>query len=528
VNTSSDPSTPSALVRRPSPTDSAPSDGSLPSDIVDQAARRLRALALVFAFVFFMATFFSAFFDPSVSEFDDLHDWGIDALSIALALVVAWMTTRPRIGRRTIINVGLAFQVVGSYGIAMAQYWGIYEGLEHQKAHLEVFGLSWVAVWMMLFAIVVPAHPRKALLASVGSASAVPVVLALTMRYGGTTIRTTPAEFVLGAVMPYLLVILMTHVGARAIYTLGREVAKARELGSYRLTERLGQGGMGEVWRAEHRMLARPAAIKLVRAEVLGQEPDAVSRTLRRFEREAQATALLRSPNTIELYDFGIADDGAFYYVMELLDGYDLDTLVQEFGPLPAGRVIALLRQACDSLGEAHDAGLVHRDVKPANIFLCRYGRNVDFVKLLDFGLVKQRKQEDLDVRMTAENLVGGTPSFMSPEQVTGERALDGRSDLYALGCVAYWLAAGQLVFSGTAVATMMAHLRDDPVPPSQRTELGVPDDLEQVILRCLDKNPDARPQTADELAALLAACDSGGWTDADARRWWESARPAP
>ncbi len=284
------------------------------------------------------------------------------------------------------MTVGLVFQVVGSYGIAMALYWGVYQGLAHEKSHLEIFGLSWVAVWMMLFAIVVPTTPRKALLASIGSASSVPVVLALTMRFGGTSTRNTPIEFVLGAIMPYLLVILMTHVETRAIYRLGREVAKSRELGSYRLVERLGQGGMGDVWRAEHRMLARPAAIKLVRSEAMGADPDTVARTLARFEREAQATAAMRSPHTIELYDLGAADNGAFYYVMELLDGFDVDTLVREHGPLPADRTIALLRQACDSLGEAHDHGLVHRDVKPANIFVCRHGRRVDYVKLLDFA----------------------------------------------------------------------------------------------------------------------------------------------
>lgn len=497
--------------------------------MMDRAAKRLRALALVYAFVFFMTTFFSSLFNPASSEFTDFTDWGPSSISIGLALLVAWITTRRNVSSTMIVNGGLMFQVVGSYGIAMAQYWGVYEGLEHTMEHLEIFGISWVALWMMLFAIVVPTRPGKALLAAVGSGSAVPIVMALTMKYGGTSIVITPAEFVVGLIMPYLLVILMTHVGARAIYSLGREVAKARELGSYHLVEQLGVGGMGEVWRAEHRMLARPAAIKLVRPEVLDGGGEGKGVALKRFEQEAQATALLRSPHTIELFDFGVAGDGAFYYVMELLDGYDLETLVKEFGPVPAARAIPMLRQACDSLAEAHERGLIHRDINPANLFACRYGRHVDFVKVLDFGLVKHHGQNQADIKVTADNVVGGTPSYMSPEQAAGDQELDGRSDIYALACVAYWMITGQLVFEGTVVRTMMAHLQETPVPPSQRTELEVPPAFEHLILRCLEKEPDKRPQTADILSSLLAECEiSGQWTTEKAKEWWTKVRPSP
>ncbi len=522
-------STPSALIRCASvaSTSSAAGKRSLPSDMMDRAGKRLRALALVYAFVFFMSTFIGSFFEPGSSEFANILDWGPSAISIGMALLVAWMTTRPNVSATTIVNGGLVFQVVGSYGIAMAQYWGVYQGLEHQMAHLDVFGLSWVAVWMMLFAIVVPAKPAKAMFAAVGSASAVPIVMALTMKYGGTSIVLTSAEFFAGLIMPYLLVILMTHVGARAIYSLGREVAKARELGSYHLVDRLGMGGMGEVWRAEHRMLARPAAIKLVRPEVLSGGGEGPAVALKRFEQEAQATALLRSPHTIELFDFGVSGDGAFYYVMELLDGFDLESLVKEFGPMPSARAIPMLRQACDSLAEAHERGLIHRDVKPANVFVCRYGRHVDFVKVMDFGLVKHHGQDQPDIKVTADNVVGGTPSYMSPEQAAGDQELDGRSDIYALGCVAYWMITGQLVFEGTVIRTMMAHMQETPVPPSQRTELEVPPAFEQLVLRCLEKDPDRRPQTADELSALLAECETPGeWSTDKARDWWNKVRP--
>ena len=235
----------------------------------------------------------------------------------------------------------------------------------------------------------------------------------------------------------------------------------------------------------------------------------------------------MRSPHTIELFDFGVSGDGAFYYVMELLDGFDLEGLVKEFGPISTERAIPLLQQACDSLGEAHERGLIHRDIKPANVFVCRYGRHFDFVKVLDFGLVKHHGKERDDIRVTADNVVGGTPSYMSPEQVAGDQEIDGRSDIYSLGCVAYWMITGQMVFEGSVVRTMMAHLQETPVPPSQRTELEIPSAFEALVLRCLAKEPEKRPQTADELASLLGDCETAGeWTTEQAKGWWEKVRP--
>ena len=243
---------------------------------------------------------------------------------------------------------------------------------------------------MLAYTVIVPSPPRRALVAALLSVSSVPIVVGLVMAFGPAVPAMDPVGFFFMLVLPYLLVVLMAYVGARVVYGLGAEVTRARELGSYRLEERLGAGGMGEVWRARHRLLARPAAIKLMRPEVLGgSSPERQSELQARFEREAQATASLRSPHTIELYDFGVSDDGAFYYVMELLDGFDLDTLVQKFGPVSEERAAHLLMQVCHSLAEAHEAGLVHRDIKPANVYVCRYGREVDFVKVLDFGLVK-------------------------------------------------------------------------------------------------------------------------------------------
>ncbi|NNG15572.1 MAG: serine/threonine protein kinase [Gemmatimonadales bacterium] len=503
----------------------------LPDDPLVEGTRRLRILALLFAFAFFMANFFPALVAPDWARgvFADISGWAPGVTSIAVALVVFWLTTRPKISPKTLMNVGVVFEIVGSFGIAMAQYWGVYHGLEHNPDHLEIFGVSWVAVWMLLFTIVVPMRPRRALLAAIASASSVPIVMAMTMRYGGTSIELTPMVFFVGLILPYIIIVIMAYAGARVVYQLGSDVSRARDLGSYRLVKRLGQGGMGEVWRAEHRMLARPAAIKLVRPEMLGdtagENPDVI---LKRFEREAQATAQMHSPHTISVYDFGISGEGTFYYVMELLDGFDLESFVRQFGPLPAERVIHLLCQACDSLGEAHEAGLIHRDVKPANMFVCRYGRDVDFIKVLDFGLVKPRHATgEADLKLTADNIQGGTPAYIAPEQVlTG--SVDARTDIYCLGCVAYWLLTGQLVFKGaTALQTLVQHVQAEPVPPSHRTELEIPTSLEDAILSCLEKDPDQRPQDVDMLSELLGSCTTRAqWSTERAREWWDLHQP--
>ena len=285
------------------------------------------------------------------------------------------------------------------------------------------------------------------------------------------------------------------------------------------------------MWRAKHRMLARPAAIKLIRPSLTGDGRPGVSEDARRrFEREAQVIARLRSPHTVNLFDFGIAADGAFYYVMELLDGLDAETLVRRSGPVPAERAIHLLRQVCHSLSEAESCGLVHRDIKPANIFLCRYGEDYDFVKVLDFGIVKATHDTaDTGPALTREMAVHGTPAFIAPEQALGGADLDGRADIYATGCVAYWLLTGQLVFTAdTPMALLLHHAQTPPTPPSARTELPIPAALDHLVLSCLAKDPAERPQTARELSRRLAAIEgASAWTEDRARDWWARHRPA-
>jgi serine/threonine-protein kinase len=301
--------------------------------------------------------------------------------------------------------------------------------------------------------------------------------------------------------------VVISHVVAR----LGQQVTREREMGSYRMGELLGRGGMGEVYRATHRMLARPAAIKLIRPEVLASSDDSLAQTATvRFRREAEAAARLRSPHTVELYDFGVTEDGTLYLVMELLDGSNLDLLVRRDGPLPAARVVNILRQVCESLEEAHAYGLIHRAIKPANIHLGRLGLHDDFVKVLDFGLVRSIAGPSEESLTGAAGMTPGTPAYMAPE-MAHDRTVDGRADLYSLGCVAYYLLTGHLVFEGeTPLQTILKHLQQQPEPPSRRTDRPIPPDLEALVLACLAKRPDDRPRSAGELAERLAAIAPG------------------
>ncbi len=490
-----------------------PSSYGIPQDLIARASYRLGVAALIYSLVYFLAYGLARMTQnmPGTGLPNDL----LAGTFIVLGLLMFLVVRSGRIDNRILLDLGLIFQVLGAAGIEVSV-------LFVPDMDFSYVGLSWTCVWIVVFPLLVPATMGKAFLAAVASASMLPLALLLRSARG---LAFPGPEHLVQMVAPGFICVGIAMVGLRVITNLGKDVSKARSLGSYHLVERLGQGGMGEVWRADHRLLARTAAVKFIRPEAFGAlDAAGKEQLLRRFEREARATAQLTSPSTIALHDFGVSDGGVFYYVMELLRGLDLQTLVHRFGPVPATRAVHFLVQICDSLAEAHATGLVHRDIKPANIFACRLGVEYDRIKVLDFGLVKSRESSGL----TTQASPAGTPAFMAPEMVMGEPSVDGRADLYAVGCLAYWLLSGELVFSRSNVVQLaFDHVHAAPRPLSERTELTVPEGLETAIMACLEKDPANRPQTAGQLRDLLEfGTRELRWSRADAREWWTTHLP--
>jgi serine/threonine-protein kinase len=389
----------------------------------------------------------------------------------------------------------------------------------------EPFFVSWIAIVILVTAMILPNTPQKMLAATLASASMGPLGVWLASLRG----------FAVPSVADTFIMYLANYTSAivavlpsSVFQGLGRRLREARELGNYELITRLGSGGMGEVWLARHRLLARPAAVKLISPDTLGASSAAETQMiLRLFEQEAQATATLSSEHSVRLFDFGATDDGMFYYVMELLDGRDLESLVREFGPLPAERALYLLRQVCASLAEAHVKGLVHRDIKPANIFVCHMGLEFDFVKVLDFGLVQVQGGDTRGVAIPptdGTDRVRGTPGYMAPEVIL-RRSVDRRADVYGLGCVGYFMLTGEEVFQhGTRnrMETLLEHVHAAPVRPSERVNVPIPQCVETLVLSCLEKDPDDRPQNANEILNLIDDClVAGGWSSERAQAWW-------
>jgi eukaryotic-like serine/threonine-protein kinase len=499
----------------------------LPADLLRQSRRRIRIVALLVLLasgadvVIMAARGVAALFGwaPAAEPPGGIPLLGtIVSVASAVAMVIA--AGSRRISNRTLLQLALAFEVFLCFVLSLSNPDAIYESTG------TLPNLTWVTPLIILFPLIVPCPPRRTLVTAVIAAAMRPLGLALLVGAGRVQ---AGAEAYFTAIFSPAMAVVFAYFGSRVVYGLGIEVARARQMGSYLLETRLGGGGMGEVWLGRHRLLARPAAVKLIRPDFPGLRDARDARVvLERFEREAQATAALRSPHTIGLYDFGVNDEGTFYYVMELLDGLDTDSLVRRFGPVSAERAVGILRQVCHSLAEAHDAGLIHRDIKPANVYVCRYGRDFDFVKVLDFGLVKTPSDFGGAATLTADGQISGTPAFMAPEQAKGAENVDARSDLYAVGCLAYWLLTGQLVFEGAnPLEVLLHHVQTPPVPPSQRTEVPVPADLEAIVMSCLEKDPARGPQSAPELSGRLARCAAGNdWTPERARDWWDAHRP--
>lgn len=498
--------------------------GELDRETQASALRALSAAAFTYAAAYLVA-FVTLWLItlPAIGHFQlpPLFDTVVAAISIGYAAFAGFRCRRccPSV---EFSRLAVIFLVVSSLGIA-ANVWR-WE-TTYSSRQFE-FGVSWVGVWIVMYSTVVVLPPRQIIPASFLAAATLPATAALSLLVNGkpATFPGSPALAILQMTAPVLICVGVAYACASRVFFLARSVAKARRLGSYHLVTKIGSGGMGEVWTARHRMLRRPAAIKLIRPEGPDGGDGLGMTALRRFEREAQATAMLTSPHSIVLYDFGIGDDGVFYYVMELLDGRDLKTLVQEFGPVPAERAIHFLLAACDSLADAHHRGLIHRDVKPANMFTCRRGRQYDVLKVLDFGLVRNLDEpSDVITRAGAAGLTSGTPGFMAPEAVIGDRIVDPRADIYGLGCVAYWLLTGQMVFDGPAMSVLVQHVKEDPPAMFTRTEIEVPARLEEIVRSCLAKDPARRPSSAVELAAMLAevAATLPAWTPERAEKWW-------
>jgi serine/threonine-protein kinase len=449
-------------------------------------------------------------------------NWAIAGeIVIIVALWIYCREKRPPLSTLELIDVGLIgiICLVGAYLSYLCPA-SVHPGLDlgaPPSANLPIGVISNIAMLSMRAALL-PSSPSRTLV--VGVVSTLPVIVAAGLVHH--EFQTPDAtSFALGVTLVSVVVIPIPVFISRTIYNLREQVREAAQLGQYVLEEKIGEGGMGIVYRARHAFLRRPTAIKLVPASRAG----AVS--LARFEREVLQTSRLTHPNTVAIYDYGRTAHGVFYYAMEYLDGVSLDQLGKYDGPQPPGRVVHLLRQACGALAEAHRRGLIHRDVKPANLYLCVRGDIADHLKVLDFGLVKEL--DTSDPRLSGTGSFLGSPLYMAPEAISKPDEVDGRSDIYALGAVGYFLLTQTPPFAGKSLVEICSkHLHEAPEPPSKRLGRPIPAQLEALILRCLEKKPEVRPESAVALAAELAACsDVEPWTDADADEWWQTRAPA-
>ena len=501
---------------------------ALPDDLLREASHRLGVMSLMGAILWVTAWTLN---EVAMKVMTGQHPLAaglqesdyIALLSALFSIALFLYTRKSKRSPAFMLDLGLWYLVLTAFAIGF-----MWHGEPPPSEHgpMPIFPMfTWIGPLVLMFAAIIPTPPKKMLGVALISVS----MGALGMLYAQWT---GIWEFEgLGPVIlmhyPDYMLALVSPVISAVVTRLGQQVSKARELGSYHVGELIGRGGMGEVYHATHRMLARPAAIKLIRPEMIAQgDSGAAQLAVKRFRREAEVAANLRSPHTVALYDFGITDDRSLYFVMELLEGMDLDKLVRTHGPLPPARAISILSQICESLEEAHSLGLVHRDIKPANIHVGRVGLRHDFVKVLDFGLVKSvdTKERSSDhTAQTAEGITPGTPDYMAPEMTLGN-LVDARADIYAVGCVGYFMLTGKVVFEAANVFHMIArHLNDQPVPPSEIAGQPIPRLLEDLILSCLKKSPDERPQSAADLARGLASVPIEPWGEDQAEAWWRA-----
>jgi serine/threonine-protein kinase len=466
--------------------------------------------------MFFVLGLYGVYPDLRPARATLLHRLAIAGLA---AFVLLWYFA---LYRRKSSLVALYF-VDFAYVIVIGAAFGMSAYLSADQTANVYSAFIWHTFAVFTRVVIVPSTGKRTLVVS--SISYVPLVLASVILLGRDQwVSNFPPPAMLGGTFVFAVVSsVLAATGSRVIYGLRKQVSQAQQLGQYTLDEKIGAGGMGEVYRAHHAMLRRPTAIKLLALDKYGAE------NVERFEREVQHTSELTHPNTVAIYDYGRSPDGLFYYAMEYLDGIDLSTLVQRFGPQPPARVIHIMRQVCGALDEAHASGLIHRDIKPANIILCRRGRKPDVVKVVDFGLVKEFHRDD---DASTPKVIAGTPAYLAPEAVNDPGHVGPRSDLYSLGAVGYYLLTGVPVFEGkNAVDLCVQHASKKPVPPSERSTAQVPPELESVILACLAKDPEDRPSSAQALRVELSGLSAyEAWDEVDAIAWWtrfESDEPA-
>jgi serine/threonine-protein kinase len=478
-------------------------------------------LARFSRFIFFIA---SAFFvgvwatqlawDPSALTHGlPIRPSALFHLAGICVVLTMWMLTRGAslpVGRlRLIEGVGVFLLSLAMQGRAFTL------STEYRPDSLAMLSLFALLLYR---AAVIPSEPARTTRIGILAVAPVPVLTYLVYLRAARSDIPSPWLFAAFSLLFGVLVVILSTTTSGIIYGLQKTVLEARRLGPYTLVEKIGAGGMGAVYRAQHALLRRPTAVKILPPERAGEMD------LARFEREVQMTALLTSPHTVSIYDYGRTPDGVFYYAMEFLDGIDLQELVRRDGPLPPGRVVHVLRQVSEALAEAHRSGLVHRDVKPANILLSERGGRADFAKVLDFGLVKSLSAANAGT--TERNVILGTPYYMAPEAVRSPDLIDARSDLYSLGATGYFLLTGKAVFEGTSADILASLLRDRPQPPSQRLGRPIPASLEELLLKTLAKEPDERPKSMEAFAAALASCaDVPPWSETDAAAWWQSRR---
>jgi hypothetical protein len=435
-----------------------------------------------------------------------IASWDVVLLTAIYALY--WVAAR---GRPRSTPVLVATDIAGSLAIGIDNVWLMLGDLGTISGVFENL-IGFICI-LLLRALIVPSTVKRTLLC--GLLMCGPTILGVAFGSHRFDHQALSWITMVGFSVNWsIIALIFSGVASAVLYGLRRDVRDARRLGQYTLGEKLGEGGMGVVYRASHAMLRRPTAIKLL--------ADGGEASLVRFEQEVQLLAGLNHPNIVTVHDYGRTANGSFYYAMELLEGMDLEKLVATDGPQPPGRVIHLVRQAARGLDEAHGIGLVHRDIKPANVFACRRWGEPDAVKVLDFGLAKNNAGPSTAV--TAQNVVLGTPLYICPEALKSGDLVEVRSDIYSLGAVAYYLLTAEPVFSGGSIVEVCAkHLHSVPVPPSERLGRAVPADLEAIVLRCLAKSPTDRFSSATELERALAACAAAGdWSAERAREWWQ------